>query len=178
MSKLGKHIVNELLYYDKEYWCKVYFNCEVKCDSIDNNMRESFKSWTLAARHKTIISILEEIRVKVMTRLAKLSQFPNSWATNFSPMAMKILEENIDKSMRCSIEFNGVTGYEALDRYNQHTVCLRKMECSCRSWMLKGISCAHALAAMLHKKYDPQISFIYVTLKSGIFRLTQISFNL
>ena len=99
--------------------------------------------------------MLEEIRVKVMTRLAKLSEFSNSWLTNFSPMAMKVLEANIDKSMRCTIEFNGVTGYEVLDGHKQHTVCLRKMECSCRSWMLKGIPCAHALAAMLYKQYDP-----------------------
>ncbi|KAG5575932.1 hypothetical protein H5410_056066 [Solanum commersonii] len=70
-------------------------------------------------------------------------------------MAMKVLEENIAKSMACNIEFNGVTGYEVLDGYKQHIVCLRNRECSCRSWMLKGIPCAHALAAMLHKQYDP-----------------------
>jgi len=155
LSKLGTGIVDDLIYYDKEYWCKVYFNCEVKSDAIDNNMCESFNAWILSARHKTIISMLEEIRIKVMTRLARLSEFPNSWITNFSPMAMKVLEENIDKSMACNIEFNGVTGYEVLDGYKQHTVCLRKRECSCRSWMLKGIPCAHALAAMLHRQYDP-----------------------
>lgn len=155
LSKLGTGIVDDLIYYDKEYWCKVYFNCEVKSDAIDNNMCESFNAWILSARHKTIISMLEEIRTKVMTRLARLSEFPNSWITNFSPMAMKVLEENIDKSMACNIEFNGVTGYEVLDGYKQHTVCLRKRECSCRSWMLKGIPCAHALAAMLHRQYDP-----------------------
>ncbi|XP_049365486.1 uncharacterized protein LOC125830338 [Solanum verrucosum] len=150
--------MDDLIYYDKEYWCKVYFNCEVKSDAIDNNMCESLNAWILSARHKTIISMLEEIRIKVMTRLARLarlSEFPNSWITNFSPMAMKVLEKNIDKSMACNIEFNGVTGYEALDGYKQHTVCLRKRECSCRSWMLKGIPCAHALAAMLHRQYDP-----------------------
>ena len=147
--------MDDLIYYDNEYWCKVYFNCEVKSDAIDNNMCESFNAWILSARHKTIISMLEEIRIKVMNRLARLSEFPNSWISNFSPMAMKVLEQNIDKSMACNIEFNGVTSYEVLDGYKQHTVCLRKRECSCRSWMLKGIPCAHALAAMLHKQYDP-----------------------
>ncbi|WMV40475.1 hypothetical protein MTR67_033860 [Solanum verrucosum] len=106
-------------------------------------------------RHKTIISMLEEIRIKVMTRLTRLSEFSNSWITNFSPMSMKVLEENIDKSMTCNIEFNGVTRYEVLDGYKQHIVCLRKRECSCRYWMLKGIPCAHALVAMLHRQYDP-----------------------
>ncbi|KAG5586781.1 hypothetical protein H5410_047215, partial [Solanum commersonii] len=154
-SKLGTDIVDDLLYYDKEYWCKVFFNCEVKSDAIDNNMCESFNAWILTARHKTVISMLEEIRIKVMTRLARFSEFPNSWITNFSSMAKKVLEENIDKSMACNIEFNRVTGYEVLDGYKQHTVYLRKRECSCRFWMLKGIPCAHALAALLHKQYNP-----------------------
>ncbi|KAH0692602.1 hypothetical protein KY285_019699 [Solanum tuberosum] len=174
LSKLGMGIVDDLIYYDKEYWCKVYFNCEVKSDAIDNNMCESFNAWILSARHKTIISMLEEIRTKVMTRLARLSEFPNSWIINFSPI-MKVLEENIDKSMTCNIEFNGVTGYEVLDGYKQHTVCLRKRECSCRSWMLKGIPCAHALAAMLHRQYDPH-DFIHLCYSKERYLMTYSHF--
>ena len=100
----------------------MYFNCEVKSDAIDNNMCESFNAWILSARHTTIISMLEEIRIKVMNRLARLSEFPNSWISNFSPMAMKVLEQNIDKSTTCNIEFNGVTGYEVLD-VEGYTMC-------------------------------------------------------
>ncbi|KAG5617470.1 hypothetical protein H5410_017294 [Solanum commersonii] len=67
-----------------EYWCKVYFNSQVKCDSVDNNMSECFNSWILAARHKTIITMLDEIRVKMMTRIAKLREFTNTWMCDFS----------------------------------------------------------------------------------------------
>ena len=80
-------------------------------------MCESFNAWIFSARHKTIIIMLEEITIKVMTRSARLSEFPNSWISNLSPMAMKILEQNIDRSMACNIEFNGVTVYEVLDGY-------------------------------------------------------------
>ncbi|KAG5632879.1 hypothetical protein H5410_004596 [Solanum commersonii] len=65
----------------------------------DNNMSECFNAWILAARHKTIITMLEEIRVKMMTRIAKLKEFPITWKCNFSPMALKVLEENISRSM-------------------------------------------------------------------------------
>ena len=85
--------MDDLIYYDKEYWCKVYFNCEVKSDAIDNNMCESFNAWILSARHKIIISMLEEIRIKVMNRLARLSEFPKSWIINITSMGTKVLEQ-------------------------------------------------------------------------------------
>ncbi|XP_075080265.1 uncharacterized protein LOC142165791 [Nicotiana tabacum] len=155
LSMLGKNIVDDLLYYNKETWCKVYFNVEVKCDVVDNNMAESFNAWILAARHKTIITMLEEIIVKMMTRIAKLREFANTWSCNISPMALKVLEENIEKSMRCTIFFNGDTGYQVKEETNQHIVCLRNNICSCRAWMLKGIPCPHAIAAMYYKGYEP-----------------------
>ncbi|KAG5570865.1 hypothetical protein H5410_060631 [Solanum commersonii] len=71
-------------------------------------------------------------------------------------MAMKVLEANIDNSMRCNIEFNGVIGYEVSNGYKQYTICLKKREHTYRYKIdVEGISCAHALAAMLHKQNDP-----------------------
>ncbi|KAH0655448.1 hypothetical protein KY285_030330 [Solanum tuberosum] len=83
MKRLGNNIVDHLLYYNSERWSKLYFNFTSKCDVIDNNMAECFNSWILAARHKTIITMLEEIRV---------------------------LQDNTTKSMKCSIEWNSDTG--------------------------------------------------------------------
>ncbi|KAG5581646.1 hypothetical protein H5410_052273 [Solanum commersonii] len=40
--------------------CEIYFNTEVKCDSIDNNVSEYFNTWILTAGHKTIITMLEK----------------------------------------------------------------------------------------------------------------------
>ncbi|PHT97464.1 hypothetical protein BC332_33610 [Capsicum chinense] len=37
---------------------------DIKCDSIDNNTIESFNGWILGPKHKTIVTMLEEIRVK------------------------------------------------------------------------------------------------------------------
>ncbi|XP_049410444.1 uncharacterized protein LOC125873586 [Solanum stenotomum] len=144
-----------LMYYNIEYWCKVYFNTGVKCDYVDNNMSECFNAWILAARHKTIITMVEEIRVKMMTMIGNLREFTNTWKCNFSPMALKVLQENIDRSMNCSIEFNGVAGFEVREGLYQHTVDLGKRTCSCRVWQLKGIPCAHVVVAIYFKKCDP-----------------------
>ncbi|KAG5588489.1 hypothetical protein H5410_048923 [Solanum commersonii] len=99
----------------------VYFNSQVKCDYVDNNTsKQCFNSWILAARHKTIITMLDEIRVKMMTRIAKLREFTNTWMCDFSPMSLKVLKENIDRSMNCNIEFNGVDGFEVKEGPFQH----------------------------------------------------------
>ncbi|KAF3660799.1 3-oxoacyl-[acyl-carrier-protein] synthase, mitochondrial [Capsicum annuum] len=46
-------------------------------------------------------------------------------------------------------------GYEVLDRGYRHIVDLARQYCSCRAWMLKGIPCPHAVAALHHKKLEP-----------------------
>ncbi|KAG5619832.1 hypothetical protein H5410_005050 [Solanum commersonii] len=107
------------------------------------------------ARHKTIITMLDEIRVKMMTRIAKLREFTNTWMCDFSPMYLKVLQENIDRSMNCNIEFNEVDGFEVKEGPFQHSVDLGRWTCSCRVWQLKGIPCAHDVAAIYFKKYEP-----------------------
>ncbi|KAG5612230.1 hypothetical protein H5410_023511 [Solanum commersonii] len=139
----------------QQFWkCKVYFNTEVKCDSIDNNMSECFNAWILVARHKTIITMLEEIRVKMMTKIAKLREFPITWKCNFSPMALKVLEVNISRSMDCTIEFNGVAGFKVKEGLCQHKIDIAKRTCSCRVWQLRGILCAHVVDALYFKKFS------------------------
>ncbi|XP_060217257.1 uncharacterized protein LOC132644676 [Lycium barbarum] len=134
-------MMDKLMYYNIDYWCKVYFNTNVKVDSVDNNMAECFNAWILAARHKTIITMLEVIRVKMMARIGTLREF--------------VLEENAKLSMQCNIEFNGVAGFEIREGLYQYTVDISRRQCSCRVWQLKGIPCAHALAAIQFKRYDP-----------------------
>ncbi|KAF3644025.1 putative magnesium protoporphyrin IX methyltransferase, chloroplastic-like [Capsicum annuum] len=53
----------------QKMWCKRYFEEHCKCNVVDNNMAESFNAWVLPARFKTIITMLEKIRVKMMKRI-------------------------------------------------------------------------------------------------------------
>ncbi|WMV26536.1 hypothetical protein MTR67_019921 [Solanum verrucosum] len=89
MEKLGTGICDDLLWYNIERWSKLYFKFFSCCDSVDNNMAESFNSWILGPRHKTIITMLEEINIKVMRRIGQLREFCDTWITNISPMALK-----------------------------------------------------------------------------------------
>ncbi|KAH0669468.1 hypothetical protein KY285_023629 [Solanum tuberosum] len=82
MKKLGRDCLDGLLYYNVEMWCKRYFKEHSKCDSVDNNMAEIFNAWILSARYKTIITMLEEIRIKMMKRIGQLKEFSNTWPMN------------------------------------------------------------------------------------------------
>lgn len=86
---------------------QVVFDLDVKCDVIDNNTSESFNSLILLERHKTIINMLEDTKIKVMTRIDKLRKFVDTWFSNFSSMKLKTLEDNIKRSMKCTIDING-----------------------------------------------------------------------
>ncbi|XP_060190001.1 uncharacterized protein LOC132619031 isoform X2 [Lycium barbarum] len=156
MEKLGDGINGDLLYYNIDRWSKVYFKYLSCCDSVDNNMAESFNSWILGPRHKTIITMLEEIRVKMMRRVGQLREFSETWITNISQMALKVLQENTSKSMKCTLEWNGEYGFEVKDSWgNKFIVNLNSNTCTCRSWMLKGIPCCHAIAALHFRKLEP-----------------------
>lgn len=151
----GEDIVPDLLHYKVQGWCKMYFRTDIKYDSIDNNMAESFNAWILGPRHKTVITMLEDIRVKVITRLGEFPNFPETWVTEISPMALRVLEKNTEKSMTCNIDFNKERDFEISNGLYIHSVDLRYNTCSCKSWMLKGIPCPHGIAAILYKKLDP-----------------------
>ncbi|XP_070010328.1 uncharacterized protein LOC142163999 [Nicotiana tabacum] len=158
LNILGNGICESLLRYNKETWCRAYFNCDKKCDIIDNNICETFNAWILAARHKTIITMLEEIRVKMMERIGMLREFADTWICDISPIAMKVYQENMAQSMRCTIKWNGEYGYEVEDTslrvVLKHCVNMQAQTCTCRSLMLKGIPCAHAITAMNFKNLD------------------------
>ncbi|XP_059285197.1 uncharacterized protein LOC132038562 [Lycium ferocissimum] len=100
-------------------------------------MAESFNAWILGPRHKTIISILEEIRIKVTNRISKSRAFAETWTYDISPMAMMVFNVNVERSMQCNIDWNGDEGFEVLEGSYWHTVNLGQKKCSCRSWELK-----------------------------------------
>ncbi|KAH0701681.1 hypothetical protein KY285_015959 [Solanum tuberosum] len=96
-------------------------------------MAESFNAWILGPRNKTIVIMLEEIRVKVMSRVSKSGAFAETWTDGISTMAIMVLNINVARSMQCNIEWNGNDGFEVLEGVYKHIVNLGQQKCSCRS---------------------------------------------
>ena len=103
---MGDGIVQDVLDYNVESFCKAFFNTTSKCDIVDNNLLETFNGWILDARYKPIISMLEEIRIKVMKRLRLKRRFDKKWISNLAPKAQVKLDKNKEKSYNWFMEWN------------------------------------------------------------------------
>ena len=50
LETMGDGIVEDMLDYNVEAFCKAFFQTTTKCDVVDNNMSETFNGWILDAR--------------------------------------------------------------------------------------------------------------------------------
>ncbi|XP_059289154.1 uncharacterized protein LOC132042636 isoform X2 [Lycium ferocissimum] len=156
MSKLGKDICADLLHYPEKSWVRAYFKEHSKCDVVENNMCETFNSWILSCRHKSIITMLEEIRRKIMTRQCDMIKFANTWIAEISPMARLTLEDNKEMARGCKVLWNADVGFEIGEGEYRHTVNMSTKSCSCRTWQLRGIPCQHVVCAYYHIELEPE----------------------
>ena len=67
IKKLNESVCNYLHKLQPRCWSRSHFNINVKCDSLVNNMNESWNSCILEAREMFILQIMEWVRMKVMS---------------------------------------------------------------------------------------------------------------
>ncbi|KAL4335326.1 hypothetical protein GQ457_07G003320 [Hibiscus cannabinus] len=89
LEALGPTSSNDLFATPVQHWSKAYFKGTSKCDVVDNNMAEAFNGWIVEARAKPIISMLEQIRIMVMSRMTVKRNWAEKWRTNISPRALE-----------------------------------------------------------------------------------------
>ncbi|XP_060195395.1 uncharacterized protein LOC132624670 [Lycium barbarum] len=155
MGVVSEQAVKDLLWYPADHWCRAYFDTVRKNFSVENNFTESFNKWILEARNKPIIKMLEDIRIKVMTRLKDLEDEARTWTGDFSPYAMDFYNDFRIIAQGCQVQGNGVLGYEVVEGSDKHVVDLLRKKCTCRTWDLIGIPCPHVIKVLLHDKQEP-----------------------
>ncbi|OIT05920.1 hypothetical protein A4A49_03973 [Nicotiana attenuata] len=73
--------------------------------------------------------------------------------------SLEVLEENTKRSIKCNIFWNGEFGFEVKQGSDasevKHMVDINMQTCTCITWMLKDIPCAHAVAALHYKNLEP-----------------------
>jgi hypothetical protein len=99
---------------DPHHWSRAYFQLGSNCDSVDNNMCESFNKWIVEARFFPIISMLEAIRRKVMVRIHEQRAKFEGWTKPICPNINKKLNTYIKLSENCSAISNGEDKYEVM----------------------------------------------------------------
>ncbi|WVZ48634.1 hypothetical protein U9M48_000055 [Paspalum notatum var. saurae] len=136
---------------DPQHWSRAWFRLGSNCDSVDNNMCESFNKWIVEARFYPIITMLEAIRRKVMVRIQQNRTKAESWNTLICPNILKKVNSYITLSSSCHAICNGQHQFEVQHFANRFTVDLSKKQCSCRYWQLSGLPCPHAISCIFYK---------------------------
>ncbi|KAM3270430.1 hypothetical protein P3S67_028632 [Capsicum chacoense] len=152
----GKDIIGDLLHYPRQSRVRVFFKEDCKYDAVENDMCEIFNSWILIPGHKSVITMLEDIMRKIMTRTVDIIKFANTWICNIAPMVRLILEENKERAKACKVLWNDDVGFEIREEEFRHTVDLSSRICSCRTWQLRGIPCQHAISTLYHVEQEPE----------------------
>ena len=112
IKRLAPRGFEDMLNTHPKHWCRAYFNTEVKCDIIDNNLIEAFNGKIVEFRDKHIYSMLEGIRKMVMNRLRDNRAKCERWICDFGPRIRKKLYDNCLESIHCNMIWNGNTGFE------------------------------------------------------------------
>ncbi|WVZ91385.1 hypothetical protein U9M48_037565 [Paspalum notatum var. saurae] len=134
-----------------EHYCRAYFKLGSNCDSVDNNMCESFNKWIIDARFQPIISMLEAIRCKVMVRIQHQRELAERWHGKICPNITKKLKFFMNLSANCHAIANGQDAYEVKNWDHRFVVNLVAKTCSCDMRELYGLPCSHAIACILFK---------------------------
>ncbi|CAK8563234.1 unnamed protein product [Lathyrus sativus] len=114
-------------------------------------MFETFNSVIIGPRQKPIIIMMEEIRGYLMDRCATNRAKIEEYRKFVLPIIKKLLERRKDMSRFFIPRLSGDMIYEVRHTSlsgEKFTVDLRRLECSCRSWMLTGIPCYHVISYM------------------------------
>ncbi|XP_061991204.1 uncharacterized protein LOC133709465 isoform X2 [Rosa rugosa] len=139
------------------HWCRSHFQTFLKCDVLLNNLCESFNAFVLPARSKPVISCFEDIRVKMMKRVAMRKEKMSKVVDPICPKPRQILEKNKERSASDCIPYGSGSPQIEVESCggSRYVVDLTRRTCACRRWDLTGIPCKHAISAIHFMRQNP-----------------------
>ncbi|XP_041995750.1 uncharacterized protein LOC121745872 [Salvia splendens] len=133
----------------EENWSRAFFGSEAKYDILVNNISECYNKVLLFAREKPLYGMLECIRMYLMDRFTTRRKMGARLEDAIGPKIRKKLEKTKEKIGECMVREAGEWIYQVNTKWNdQFVVDLWDRTCSCRRWMLTGLPCQHAIAAI------------------------------
>ncbi|KAL0345875.1 UNVERIFIED_CONTAM: hypothetical protein Sradi_4418800 [Sesamum radiatum] len=113
------------------HWARCFFPGRTKCDTLVNNMSESFNSYTHEAREQPIIDMFETIRRKCMTRIQIKKAGMEKYDKDVCPNICKKIESQIQESKYWFPNWAGQDKFEISHYMENHIVYLNDRHCSC-----------------------------------------------
>ena len=83
------------------HWSRSHFGTSFKCDILLNNLCESFNTTLIETRQKSILSMLEDIRVYLMRRMNARRIYMTKWDRLLCSNIHKNLEKNKVETAAC-----------------------------------------------------------------------------
>ncbi|WVZ75375.1 LOW QUALITY PROTEIN: hypothetical protein U9M48_023431 [Paspalum notatum var. saurae] len=117
-----------------QHWSRAFFKVGSNCDSVDNNLCESFNNSIMEARFYPVISMNEVIRKNVIRR-----KVIDKWLGTICP--------NIFKKLKV-LQLLCVTRKDLKCKKNKIKVNLDQRICTCRYWQLSRLPCCHAISCI------------------------------
>lgn len=134
LAQLTVEGAKDMMNNNPKHWSRAWFNIGSNCDSVDNNMCESFNNWIVDIRAHPIISLLEGIRTKVYVKIQQNRTKAASWPGKICPNILKKLNKYIDEAQDCSAIWNGKEGFEVEQKDKRYKVDLEARTCYCKYW--------------------------------------------
>ena len=121
-------------------------------------MTKSFSNWLGNMRCQPILTMLENIRCKLIGKLHMRYQKALQWKSNVTLNIKKQLQVSLNWSRYCRVEYVGGHEYEVKDNDGvNHIVHLGIMTCVCREWEISGLPCKHDVAAICHSRLTLEV---------------------
>ncbi|PPD68156.1 hypothetical protein GOBAR_DD34962 [Gossypium barbadense] len=149
MRSLSESVEAWLRDKDPRTWSIAYFLTRCKSDLLLNNNSECFNKIILGARDKPILTMLEIIRRKVMSRLVSMREAAEKYPGPLCPRIQKKLSEIVSQSNNIWPVYAGNEKYKVdCGLGNKHVVDLLNSSYSYRKRDLSGIPCKHVVSCM------------------------------
>ncbi|XP_050258855.1 uncharacterized protein LOC126703829 [Quercus robur] len=137
-------------------WARHMFKSDGQSDTVLNNMCESFNSTIVKFRSKLIITMLECIRLYLMTRFQANREMIMKVESELCPKIRKRLYKEklaCSKWIACWV---GRMKFEVKNGLESFIVDLKEKKCSCRKWDIVGIPCCHAISCIFFNREDAE----------------------
>ncbi|XP_073136887.1 uncharacterized protein [Henckelia pumila] len=118
---------------------------------INNNMAESWNNWVKAGRYLPIVSLVDHIRIQIMTMMHQRRESSLKMVQELSPRKEKDVSLACSKSRTLKVHRSSGSRFEVVDMDKTFAIDLNLLSCSCRAWQIYGLPCKHACACIESK---------------------------
>ncbi|KAK9227179.1 hypothetical protein WN943_012228 [Citrus x changshan-huyou] len=138
-------------------WSMHTFDRNCMVDRTDNNASECFNSWILAYRDRPCLTMLEEIRCRLMKRFTKRRHEAATWKGQLTPKVVRELDKKRKLAQKMIVQTSGELNFQVMDAAysppRRFVVKLESRTCDCGYWEIASLPCQHAMAAIRYARH-------------------------